>query len=301
MNEDSTGSASKMTVHTIREKKARHEPITFLTAYDYPTGRLVDEAGVDMVLVGDTLAEVVLGYENTLPVTFEAMLHHTAAVRRGVKRALLVADLPFGSYQADEQRAIRLAVRFVKEAGAEAVKLEGGEKRVSLIRRLLDTEILVMGHLGLTPQSVHRFGGYRVQGRIARDAEQIIRDALALDRAGVFAIVLEGIPRELAALITSEVSAPTLGIGAGPGCDGQVLVLNDILSLIFKKPAKFVRIYADGTSLIRDAVRRFRADVESHSYPSDAECYHLPRGLRASLDEILRRAKAGPSPTSGRN
>src|SRR6516165_1814491 len=161
MNEDSTGSASKMTVHTIREKKARHEPITFLTAYDYPTGRLVDEAGVDMVLVGDTLAEVVLGYENTLPVTFEAMLHHTAAVRRGVKRALLVADLPFGSYQADEQMAIRLAVRFVKEAGAEAVKLEGGEKRVSLIRRLLDTEIPVMGHLGLTPQSVHRFGGYR--------------------------------------------------------------------------------------------------------------------------------------------
>lgn len=233
MNEDSTGSASKMTVHTIREKKARHEPITFLTAYDYPTGRLVDEAGVDMVLVGDTLAEVVLGYENTLPVTFEAMLHHTAAVRRGVKRALLVADLPFGSYQADEQMAIRHAVRFVKEAGAEAVKLEGGEKRVSLIRRLLDTEIPVMGHLGLTPQSVHRFGGYRVQGRIAGDAEQIIRDALALDRAGVFAIVLEGIPRELAALITSEVSAPTLGIGAGPGCDGQVLVLNDILSLIF--------------------------------------------------------------------
>ena len=187
-----------------------------------------------MVLVGDTLAEVVLGHETTLPLSFETMLHHTSAARRAIKRALLVADLPYGSYHASEEDAVRFAVRFLKEGGAQAVKLEGGRKRVDLIRRMIDAEIPMMGHIGLTPQSVHRMGGYKVQGRTAADIEKLVEDALALDNAGVFAMVLEGIPREVARIISEEVSAPTLGIGAGPDCDGQVLVLNDLLGLTYR-------------------------------------------------------------------
>ena len=280
---------SKITILTIQEKKQRQAPITCLTAYDYATARLVDEAGIDMILVGDTLSQVVLGYESTLPVTMEEMLHHTRAVRRAVKTALVIADLPFGSYQGEAKEGVANAVRFVKEAGAEAVKLEGGDRRVDLVRRILDAEVPVMGHIGLTPQSLHKMGGYKVQGKDLTGIERLVKDAVALDRAGVFSIVLEGVPREVAAMITREVAAPTIGIGAGPECDGQVLVFHDIVNLTFAPPAKFVRSYGDAAALIRNAVSQFKADVESGGYPSDAESYHLPKETRADLEAILRR------------
>jgi len=280
---------AKITTHTIQEKKQKRELITCLTAYDYATSRLVDEAGIDMILVGDSLAQVVLGYDNTLPVTMEEMLHHTRAVRRAVKSALVIADMPFGAYHGDINDGVRNALRFVKESGAEAVKLEGGEKRVELVKRVLDAEVPVMGHIGLTPQSVHRMGGYKVQGKNLTDIERLMKDAIALDRAGVFCMVLEGVPREVAAMITNEVSTPTIGIGAGPECDGQVLVFHDILNLTFAPPAKFVRRYADAAALISTAVQQFKADVESGSYPSDEESYHLPKETKASLDAIMAR------------
>jgi len=282
----------KITTLSILEKKQRHEPITCLTAYDYATSRLVDEAGIDMVLVGDSLAMVVLGYDSTLPVTMEEMLHHTRAVRRGVKSAMVIADMPFGTYHGDDKEGVRNAIRFVKEAGAEAVKVEGGDKRVELVRRVLDAEIPVMGHIGLTPQSVHKMGGYKVQGKDLAGVEQLIKDAVALDRAGVFSIVLEGVPREVAAMITAEVAAPTIGIGAGPDCDGQVLVFHDIFNLTFAPPAKFVRRYGDAAALISNAVHQFKADVAAGSYPSDEESYHLPKETRAELETILRRKQA---------
>jgi len=284
-----TSPRPKITTITIQDKKQRREPITCLTAYDYATARLVDEAGIDMILVGDTLAQVVLGYDSTLPVTLEEMLHHTRAVRRAVKTALVIGDMPFGTYQGDAKEGVANAVRFVKEAGAEAVKMEGGDKRVDLIRRILDAEIPVMGHIGLTPQSLHKMGGYKVQGKDLSGIERLMKDAVALDRAGVFAIVLEGVPREVAAMITREVSAPTIGIGAGPECDGQVLVFHDIVNLSFAPPAKFVRRYGDAAALIRRAVEQFKADVESGGYPSDAESYHLPKETRADLEAILKR------------
>ena len=279
----------KVTALTIQEKKQRHEPITCLTAYDYATSRLVDEAGIDMILVGDSLAQVVLGYENTLPVTMEEMLHHTRAVRRAVRSAMVIADMPFGAYHDDIKEGVRNALRFVKDAGAEAVKVEGGQKRAELIRRMLDAEIPVMGHIGLTPQSLHKMGGFKVQGKDLAGIEQLMKDAVALDRAGVFSIVLEGVPREVAAMITHEVSAPTIGIGAGPECDGQVLVFHDILNLTFAPPAKFVRRYGDAAALISNAVQQFKMDVEGRTYPSDEESYHLPKEVRASLDAILSR------------
>jgi 3-methyl-2-oxobutanoate hydroxymethyltransferase len=282
----------KVTTTTIQDKKQRREPITCLTAYDYPSARLVDEAGVDMVLVGDSLAMVVLGYENTLPVTVDEMLHHTRAVRRAVKSALVIADMPYASYHLSVEEGVRNASRFLKEAGAEAVKLEGGEKRLELIHRLHDAEIPVMGHIGLTPQSLHTMGGYKVQGKSLAAIEQLMRDAVALDRAGVFSIVLEGIPREVAAMITAEVSAPTIGIGAGPECDGQVLVLHDILKLTFAQPAKFVRQYGDAAALIKDAVTRFKQDVESGAYPSEEESYHLPKETKAAFEGIAARKRA---------
>lgn len=282
---------SKATSLTIQEKKQRREPITCLTAYDYATARLVDEAGIDMILVGDSLAQVVLGYDNTLPVTIEEMLHHTRAVRRAVKSAMLIADMPFGTFHGDAKEGVSNAVRFVKEAGAEAVKLEGGEKRVDLVRRVLDAEIPVMGHIGLTPQSVNKMGGFKVQGKDLSGIEQLMKDAIALDRAGVFSIVLEGVPREVAAMITQEVSAPTIGIGAGPDCDGQVLVFHDILNLTFAPPAKFVRRYGDAAALISNAVQQFKADVEHGAYPNDEESYHLPKDTREALDTILARKR----------
>jgi 3-methyl-2-oxobutanoate hydroxymethyltransferase len=282
----------KITTASLREQKLRHEPITCLTAYDYATARLVDEAGIDMVLVGDSLAQTMLGYENTLSVTMDEMLHHVKAVRRGVKNALLLADMPYGSYQVDANDALRNAARFVKEGGAEVVKVEGGQKRADLIRRIIDAEIPVAGHIGLTPQSVNVMGGYKVQGKDLSGIEQLMRDAVALDRAGVACLYLEGIPREVAEMITAEVSTPTIGIGAGPECDGQVLVFHDLVNLTFGPPAKFVRRYGDATALITHAVQAYRADVKSHQYPSDAESYHLPKETKAALDAVLERKRA---------
>jgi 3-methyl-2-oxobutanoate hydroxymethyltransferase len=285
------GSGHKTTTATLREQKLRHEPITCLTAYDYAAARLVDEAGIDMVLVGDSLAQTMLGYENTLSVTMDEMLHHVKAVRRGLKNALLVADMPYGSYQIDAKTAVGNAARFVKEGGAEMVKIEGGEKRADLIRQIIDAEIPVAGHIGLTPQSVNVMGGYKVQGKSLSAIEQLMRDAVALDRAGVACLFLEGIPREVAGMITDEVSTPTIGIGAGPECDGQVLVFHDILNLTFGPPAKFVRRYGDAAALITNAVQAFRADVRSRQYPADEESYHLPKETGAGLETVLERKR----------
>ncbi|HZR27360.1 MAG TPA: 3-methyl-2-oxobutanoate hydroxymethyltransferase [Terriglobales bacterium] len=281
----------KVTVHSIQQKKGRQR-ITCMTAYDYPTSRLVDEAGIDMLLVGDSLSMVVLGQENTLAITVDEMLHHTRAVRRAVRSALVIADMPYGSYQLGAEDALRNASRFIKEAGAEAVKIEGGEKRVGLITRLRDAEVPVMGHIGLTPQSLHLMGGYRVQGKTLADIEQLMRDAVAIERAGAFCIVLEGMPREVAAMITAEVHVPTIGIGAGPECDGQVLVLHDMLNLTFAPPAKFVRQYADVAGTIRRALENYKVDVESGAFPGDEESYHLPAETRLALEGITERKRA---------
>jgi 3-methyl-2-oxobutanoate hydroxymethyltransferase len=277
----------KITTASLREQKLRHEPITCLTAYDYAAARIVDEAGVEIVLVGDSLAQTMLGYENTLSVTMDEMLHHVKAVRRGVKNALLVADMPYGSYQTDPQDAVRNAARFVKEGGAEAVKIEGGEKRADLIRRIINAEIPVAGHIGLTPQSINIMGGYKVQGKDLSGIEQLRRDADALDRAGVSCLFLEGIPREVVSMISAEVGTPTIGIGAGPECDGQVLVFHDILNLTFSPPAKFVRRYGDAAALITGAVQAFRGDVKARQYPSDEESYHLPKETKVKLESLL--------------
>src|SRR6201993_4779767 len=282
----------KITVASLRENKLQHQPITCLTAYDYATARLVDAAGIDIILVGASLAMTMLGYENTLSVTIDEMLHHAKAVRRGVKHAFLIADMPYGSDNVSADDAVRNAARYVKEAGAEAVKVEGGEKRADLIRRIIDAEIPVAGHIGLTPQSVNVMGGYKVQGKDLTAIEHLMRDAVALDRAGVACIYLEGIPREVASMITAEVGTPTIGIGAGPECDGQVLVFHDVLNLTFGPPAKFVRRYGDAAALITDAVHAFRAEVKSHQYPSDAESYHLPKETRMALETVLARKHA---------
>jgi 3-methyl-2-oxobutanoate hydroxymethyltransferase len=282
---------AKITSSTLLDKKQKHEPITCLTAYDYASARLVDEAGIDMVLVGDSLGMVVLGYENTLPVTVEEMLHHTRAVRRGVKRAFLVADMPFASYHVSGDEAIRNASRFIKD-GAEAVKIEGGEKRAQLVERLIDAEIPVVGHIGLTPQSLHAMGGYKVQGKSLKAVEQLMHDALALERCGACCVVLEGIPRQVAAMITQEIEIPTIGIGAGPDCDGQVLVFHDVLGLTFAPPAKFVRRYADLGATITSAVQAFKNDVKSGGYPSDEESYHLPKDTLSTLQAIADRKRA---------
>ena len=269
---------TKVTMPALAEMKRQGKPISALTAYDYATARLVDEAGIDLLLVGDSLAMVVLGHENTLSVTVDEMLHHTRAVRRAVRRALVVADMPFGSYHGKVSAGVANAVRFVKEAGAEAVKIEG--PRVELVRGLIEAEIPVIGHLGLTPQSLHRMGGYRVQGRTSDDILRLRSDAVALGDAGAGALVLEGVPREVAAQITRDLEIPVIGIGAGPECDGQILVFHDLVNLTFAPPAKFVRRYGDAAALIRGAVEHYREDVEHRAFPSDAESYHLPAAMR---------------------
>jgi 3-methyl-2-oxobutanoate hydroxymethyltransferase len=280
----------KITVPSILERKSvvssQNAPvgrITCLTAYDYPTARLLDEAGVDILLVGDSLGMVVLGHESTLPVTLEDMLHHTRAVRRGTHHALLVADMPYGSYHDDPHEAVRNAVRFVKEAGAEAVKIEGGERRLELISRLTEAEIPVMGHIGLTPQSVNALGGFRVQGKSANGADQLLRDARAVEAAGAFSIVLESIPRELAARITAELRIPTIGIGAGPDCDGQVLVIHDLIGMSFGHKPKFARRYAEVGEMISRAAAEYCRDVREGTFPSDEESYHSRSEQRGTL------------------
>jgi len=285
--------AGKITFQSLQEKKQAKQPITALTAYDYSTARIVDESGVDMILVGDSLAMVVMGYDSTLPVTVDEMLHHTRAVRRAVKRAIVVADMPYGSYHVSVAEGVANAVRFLKEAGAEAVKIEGGATRCELVERLTDAEVPVVCHLGLTPQAVHRMGGYKVQGKTVAAAEELARDARMLEAAGASAIVLEGMPREVAALITPQLQIPTIGIGAGPDCDGQILVFHDLVNLSFSRPAKFVRQYADASSIFRTAIEGYVHDVEARAFPDESESYHLPKEAAASIAApapLLRKA-----------
>jgi len=274
----------KVSAPSLRLSKQRGERLVCLTAYDYPTARIVDEAGIDIILVGDSLGNVVLGYGNTVPVTLEEILIHLKAVRRAVQRALLVADMPYGSFHTGADDAVRNALQLVKEGGAEAIKLEGGHKRVQLVKRLVDEEISVMGHIGLTPQSINQLGAYRVQGKTTRAAQQLIDDAKALEDAGAFAVVLEVVPREIARMITESISIPTIGIGAGVHCDIQVLVLHDMLGLSFGKQARFVRPYANLREVMTDAVSRYADDVRNGTYPSEAESYALPAETAAELD-----------------
>jgi 3-methyl-2-oxobutanoate hydroxymethyltransferase len=264
---------TRLTPPRIVEMKRRGEPIAVLTAYDYPTARLADEAGVDVLLVGDSLGVVVLGYENTLPVTVEDVLHHTRAVTRARPAALVVADMPFMSYQVSPEQAVANAGRFVQEGGADAVKLEGGERVLPAIRRLVEIGIPVMGHLGLTPQSVLAFGGYKVQARGEADQERLLQEARALEEAGCFAVVLEGIPASLGGLVSRTLAIPTIGIGAGSACDGQVLVSHDLLGLFLGRTPKFVRRYADLAGTVRDAFARYVGDVKARTFPSEEESY----------------------------
>ena len=274
----------KVSAPSLRLSKQRGERLVCLTAYDYPTARIVDEAGIDIILVGDSLGNVVLGYGNTVPVTLEEILIHLKAVRRAVQRALLVADMPYGSFHTGDDDTVRNALRLVKEGGAEAIKLEGGHKRVHLVKRLVDEEISVMGHIGLTPQSINQLGAYRVQGKTPKGAQQLIDDARAMEDAGAFAVVLEVVPREIAKMITESISIPTIGIGAGVHCDIQVLVLHDMLGLSFGKQARFVRPYANLREVMTDAVTRYAEDVRNGTYPSEAESYALPAQTAAELD-----------------
>ncbi len=272
----------KITFPVLAERKRTGTPITALTAYDYPTARIVDEAGIDLLLVGDSLGMAVLGYDSTLPVTLDEMLHHTRAVRRATRRVLLVADMPFGTYHADEAEAVRNAARFLKEAGAEAVKIEGA--RPALARRLVEAEIPVVAHLGLLPQGVLRMGGYKVQARSLTAAETLVAEAQSMEEAGAALLVLEGVPREVAARVTKLLHIPVIGIGAGPDCDGQILVLHDILTLTFAPAAKFVRRYADLSAAMREAVTKYARDVREKRFPAEAESYHLSEETRAAWE-----------------
>jgi 3-methyl-2-oxobutanoate hydroxymethyltransferase len=262
-----TSSRKKVTTLTLRQKKERSEPISMLTAYDYPTALVMDQAGMDCILVGDSLGMVVLGYENTLPVTMEDMLHHCRAVARGARSALLVGDMPFMSYQASVEEAVRNAGRFLQDSGMDAVKLEGGHERVDAIKAIVAAGIPVMGHLGLTPQSVHQLGGFRPQGKTALTAKRLLEDAFLLEEAGCFAIVLESVPARLAELISKKLAIPTIGIGAGAGCDGQVLVTHDLLGLFERFTPKFVKKYADLHGEMQRAFSKYIADVQAKTFP----------------------------------
>jgi len=283
----SRSNQGKITVPGVRSRKGAPEKLVALTAYDYPTARALDQSGVDILLVGDSLGMVVLGHETTLPVTLEVMLHHTAAVVRARTRALVVADMPFLTYHTGAGDAVRNAGRLVQEAGAEAVKVEGGRARAEIVRALVAADIPVMGHIGLTPQAIHALGGYRVQGKSLSQLGDLLEDARALEEAGVFSIVLEGMPARVAGLVTRAVSVPTVGIGAGPDCDGQVLVTHDMLGFTATAPARFVRRYADLSDIIAEAGRRFAADVRSGQYPSERESYPAPAEMEAELDRRL--------------
>ncbi len=274
----------RVTAPELAARKRRGERLAMLTAYDTPTARILDASGIDVILVGDSLGMVVLGRDTTLPVTMDEMIHHTRAVTRGASRALVTGDMPFLSYHESPAQAVRNAGRFVQEAGAASVKMEGGRKRLDAIRAVLDAEIPVMGHLGLTPQSFHRMGGFRMQGRTGQRAHEIMEDARALADAGIFALVLEGIPAELARAVTREVPCPTFGIGAGPHCDGQVLVLHDLLGLT-ESPPRFVRRYADLGAQIATAVQQFQQDVRDGEFPSEQETYSSPEGLAQEIRE----------------
>ncbi len=273
----------KVYVPALKAAKEKGEKLVCLTAYDYPTARIVDEAGVDMILVGDSMGNVIHGYGNTIPVTLDEILSATKAVKRGSSRALLIADMPYGSFHTGDDDAVRNALVLMKNGGAEAVKLEGGRNRVSLVKRLVDEEIPVMAHVGLTPQSVHKMGGYRVQGKTADDAKRLIEDAKMLEDAGAFAIVLELVPREVAEIITDELTISTVGIGAGSKCDIQVLVLHDLIGFTFGRQPRFVRQYANVSEVITDAITRWMDDVKSGDYPNEKESYGFPETAKKEM------------------
>ncbi len=262
-------SRKKVTTHTFRLKKSRREPITMLTAYDYATASAIDTAEIDSILVGDSLGMVVLGYENTLPVTMDDMLHHCKAVARGAQYPLLVGDMPFLSYQVSIEEAVRNAGRFLQEAGMDAVKLEGGRERLEAVQAIVAAGIPVMGHLGLTPQSVHQFGGFRAQGKTASAAARLVEDAVRLEEAGAFSLVLEAVPGQLASLISERLEIPTIGIGAGVGCDGQVLVTHDLLGLFERFTPSFVKQYANLHAAMVDAFTAYREDVAQGAFPAE--------------------------------
>jgi 3-methyl-2-oxobutanoate hydroxymethyltransferase len=272
----------KVYVPALRAAKEKGEKLVCLTAYDYPSARIVDEAGVDIILVGDSMGNVIHGYGNTIPVTMDEILAATKAVKRGASRALLVSDMPYGSYHTGDNKTVRNALRLMKNGGAEAVKLEGGRNRVNLVKRLVDEEIPVMAHIGLTPQSVHKLGGYSVQGKTAEAAKILIEDAKMLEEAGAFAIVLELVPRQIAEIITKELKISTVGIGAGLDCDIQVLVLHDLVGLSFGRLPRFVRQYANIREVMTDAVTSWMDDVKNGNYPNEKESYGLPKDVDLS-------------------
>ena len=278
----------RVTIPQLMEWKKNQRKISALTAYDYTFARLLDESGIDVILVGDSAGMVSMGYENTLPVTMDEMIFHTRGVRRGVQTALLVGDMPFMSYHVSEAETIRNAGRFIQEGGAEAVKMEGGSRILDKVCAVVQAGISVMGHVGLTPQSVHQFGGYRVQGKNYLDARQIKKDALDLQKAGVFALVLEGMPMELAAEITAELEIPTIGIGAGSHCDGQILVTQDMLGMNLDFAPKFVKKYSEVGATIRSAVQAYVDEVRSGAFPDKAHSYHLKKEKLRSVGNDSR-------------
>ena len=275
--------STKITIPELLKKKQQNEPITMLTAYDFPMASQIDEAGVDIILVGDSLAMVVLGYDSTLPVTMEDMLHHSRAVSRAVKRALVIGDMPFMSYQVSTEKAVENAGRFLKEAGCDAVKLEGGKNVVDKIEAIIKAGIPVMGHIGLTPQSATALGGYKVQGKDLNSAKRLIEDAISICNAGVFAIVLECVPDELARIITKKVNVPTIGIGAGPYCDGQVLVTNDLLGLYEKFIPSFVKRYINLAPEIKKALSSYVSEVKERKFPSEKHSFKASKELIEAL------------------
>jgi len=280
-------SRNKVTILDLKDKKEKGEPITMLTAYDYPTGLLVDQAGIDIILVGDSLAMVVLGHENTVAVTMDEMLHHCRAVARGANHPLLVGDMPFMSYQVDVKEAIRNAGRFLKEGGMDVIKLEGGRDMAPTVRAIVDAGIPVMGHIGLTPQTISKLGGYRVQGKDVAAANALIDDALALEEAGAFSLILEAIPGPVAGLITKRVSIPTIGIGAGPDCDGQVLVIHDMIGLFDRFVPKFVKRYANIFPAVVEALQSYRDEVIAGTFPGPEHGYGMSEeALQALLQEL---------------
>jgi len=274
----------------IRSAKERGEKLVCLTAYDYPTARIVDEAGVDIILVGDSMGNVIHGYGNSIPVSLEEITSACIAVKRGTERAMVVADMPFGSYHVNPDTSVQNALRLMKYGGAEAVKLEGGRNRAELVRRLVDEEIPVIAHIGLTPQSVYKMGGYRVQGRTTEQAKRLIEDAKLLEEAGAFAIVLELVPREVAEIVTKELTISTIGIGAGLHCDIQVLVLHDLIGMSFGRLPRFVRQYVNLREIMTDAIQKWASDVKSDAYPNDKESYGL---TKETLDELMPVLKKG--------
>lgn len=277
----------KITLHDLLDKKRRGEPITMLTAYDYPTARLIDESAIDIILVGDSLGMVVHGFDTTLPVTLDMMILHCQAVRRGVKRAFLVGDMPFATYQISVEDAKRNAARLLAESGVDAIKLEGGQQVAETVRALVAMGVAVMGHLGLTPQSVSSMGGFKVQGKSIEAAQRLIDDARALEQAGAFSLVLESIPARLAALITQTVTIPTLGIGAGAGCDGQVLVTHDLLGLFDRFVPKFARQYVKLADIMREAFAAYRDDVRAHVFPAEQHTFSMPDDVWQAVQDYV--------------